>query len=160
MRKTRRLFLPGTALRAIILAGPVTSSGGMAMTQHERHEADYRGIANTEDAAARPWPPSPLPVPPYVLPQAPPAPAAPEQPPETVRPTAPSPTPKTTLHPKADLQSPSGPEIKQARERLGMTQTELARLVGRSRSFIALVEQGRRVASEEDLRKLKQVLGL
>jgi len=57
-------------------------------------------------------------------------------------------------------QSPSGTEIKEVRERAGMTQLELARRVGRSRSFIALVEQGRRRASEEDLQRLREVLGL
>ncbi len=105
----------------------------------------------TEDTASEQkaiWPPEPLPVPPYGEGM-------------IVRPTPPEAT--AAPAPEAEQTGPAqltGPQIKAARERLGITQSELARLVGRSRSFIALVEQGRRRLSEEDERKVREVLNL
>lgn len=145
------------------------------MNDQDREERQD-GSAGEEKQAERPWPPSPMPVPPYPLhrrrtpampaggrpvtagPRPAPAPASP--PPAAPAPVAPRAAVVPVPVAKVEGQSPSGAEIKEARERAGMTQLELARRVGRSRSFIALVEQGRRRASEEDLQRLREVLGL
>jgi ribosome-binding protein aMBF1 (putative translation factor) len=144
------------------------------MMEQELNRTDP--ISGDEKEEDRLWPPSPMPVHPYVLrrplqrasvsaaePSAQPAEPAPSQtaPEEREEPaTFPRQQKPFVPRPAVQAQSPSGPEIRDARVRLGMTQLELAKRVGRSRSFIALVEQQRRLASEEDLRKLREVLGL
>ncbi len=89
------------------------------------------------------WPPSPLPVPPYKI-----------EPPK-------KPAKKPSgLHPKAKEQPVTGEQIREARKRLGLTQAQLAERVGLSRPFIALVEQGRRILSPEDLERVRRALGI
>jgi len=88
------------------------------------------------------WPPAPLAVPPYKI--------VPLK--KTKKPSG--------LHPKAKEQPITGDQIREARKRLGLTQAQLAERVGLSRPFIALVEQGRRILSPEDLERVRQALGL
>ena len=96
--------------------------------------------AQPEESEPAPWPPSPLPVPPYKI-----------EPPKK-KPSG--------LHPRAKEQPVTGEQSREARKRLGWTQAQLAERVGLSRPFIALVEQGRRILSPEDLERVRQVLGI
>jgi transcriptional regulator with XRE-family HTH domain len=64
------------------------------------------------------------------------------------------------LHPRAAQQPVTGDQIREARKRLGWTQAELAKKVGLSRPFIALVEQGRRILAPQDLDKVREALGI
>jgi len=52
----------------------------------------------------------------------------------------------------------TGAQMRVARTRAGLTQAQLAKILGRSRSFVALVEQGRRILGEDDARKLRELL--
>jgi transcriptional regulator with XRE-family HTH domain len=63
-------------------------------------------------------------------------------------------------HPRAAEQAVTGDQIREARKRLGWTQAELAKKVGLSRPFIALVEQGRRILATQDLDRVRQELGI
>ena len=149
----------------------------MAMTeQDDRRLNPYSG---DDGLKGRPWPPAPMPVFPYVIarpgvpwPSDVGGPLEPVSPTVAARELSPPPAPVSPAvvpPPAAPTVTPSpvpsdqalfGSMIREARERRGITQLELARLVGRSRSFIALVEQGRRRASDEDVRKLREVLGI
>lgn len=120
------------------------------------------------------WPPEPLDVWPYnQLPRIyrPPAPrpAAPAPAPPAASRAVPAPPqhprdvlPPATVpyHPRAAEQAVTGDQIREARKRLGWTQAELARRVGLSRPFIALVEQGRRILAPQDLDKVREILGV
>ncbi len=134
------------------------------------------------DAISKVWPPEPLKVWPYnQLPKldfptpAPRAAApaaqtpAPAPAPAPARQVSPAPTapgrdvlPPATVpyHPRAAEQAVTGDQIREARKRLGWTQAELAKRVGLSRPFIALVEQGRRILSPQDLDRVRQELGI
>ena len=94
------------------------------------------------------WPPAPLPVPPYKI-----TPVAGAESEKKAR-------KGSGLHPKAKEQPITGEQIREARKRLGLTQAQLAERVGLSRPFIALVEQGRRILSPEDLQRVREALGI
>lgn len=130
-------------------------------------------------APVRIWPPEPLPVWPYnqlpkpeqpepveAAPAPAPAPAAAlapapqESPAPLPRPVDVLPPATVPLHPRAAQQPVTGDQIREARKRLGWTQAELAKKVGLSRPFIALVEQGRRILAPQDLDKVREALGI
>lgn len=104
---------------------------------------------------------------PTVLTSAAPAPSAPAATPE-----APAPSPSGTgqapaapprrpgLHRRAAQQPVTGQQIRERRKALGWTQAQLAEKVGLSRPFIALVEQGRRILSPDDLARVREALGI
>lgn len=64
------------------------------------------------------------------------------------------------LHRRAAQQPITGQQIRERRKALGWTQAQLAEKVGLSRPFIALVEQGRRVLSPDDLARVREALGI
>uniref|UniRef100_UPI00355C9ED4 DBP48 n=1 Tax=synthetic construct TaxID=32630 RepID=UPI00355C9ED4 len=53
-----------------------------------------------------------------------------------------------------------GKEVKERRKELGLTQRELAEKLGVSRSTVSDIENGRRLPSEELLKKIKEILGV
>lgn len=140
----------------------------------------FPGSATGEAAIEKIWPPEPLKLWPYnqlpkvdfptpapraAAPIATPAPA-PMPAPAPQAPAPPSPgrdvLPPATVpyHPRAAEQPVTGEQIRAARKGLGWTQAELAKRVGLSRPFIALVEQGRRILAPQDLDKVRQALGI
>ena len=54
----------------------------------------------------------------------------------------------------------TGPRIREARRRSGMTQKELARAIGKSRGLVQLIEAGSRAITSEVLKALQKVLKL
>lgn len=150
----------------------------------------------SEEKAGR-WPPQPMAVWPYTMPNvrwawqerptatqsAQPAPAAPTALAAAAGPPAPGPVPAATdgasahapstageaplattrrpgLHRRAAQQPVTGQQIRERRKALGWTQAQLAEKVGLSRPFIALVEQGRRILSPDDLARVREALGI
>lgn len=53
-----------------------------------------------------------------------------------------------------------GEKLKQAREKLGLTQTQLAKKAGLNANYYATVERGEENISAKRLMKLEEVLGI
>jgi len=145
--------------------------------EEERGMADQDAVHKSEgDVAGEEggrWPPQPMAVWPYTISDMRWArgerPAG-AQAPQPTPPPAPSlsapagvpaaPPRRTGLHRRAAQQPITGEQIRQRRLALGWTQAQLAEKVGLSRPFIALVEQGRRILSPDDLARVREVLGI
>lgn len=80
--------------------------------------------------------------------------------PSTAGEAPPAPPRRPGLHRRAAQQPVTGQQIRERRKALGWTQAQLAEKVGLSRPFIALVEQGRRILSPDDLARVREALGI